>query len=64
MSPQAEKLREAGWRVLEGDGVFHVLPPGADAQHGWSRVLANAEGNMQLVKERSALHRQIAAVIA
>lgn len=49
--------------MLEGDGVFHVLAPEADPQHGWVKVMANADGKMQLVTERSHLHRQIKAAL-
>lgn len=62
-SEQAAKLRAAGWRVLEGGEVFHVLGPGDNPQHGWEQVLANPDGSMHLVTERSDTHRRIKAVL-
>ena len=62
MSLAADKLRAAGFRVLEGDGVFKVLAP--DEPRGtWHEIRQNADGSLALIKERSALHKQIAAVL-
>ncbi len=60
---QAEALRAAGWRVLEGDKVFKVLAPGEHPQHGWESIAANPDGTMHLVVERAESHRRAAAVL-
>lgn len=63
MSEAADKLRAAGYRVVESDAVFKLLPPNADPRASWIDVHLKPDGSLLLVKERSALHRQIAAVL-
>lgn len=63
MASAADKLREAGFRVLEGDGVWKLKAPDAGDRASWDEVRLNADGTPVLIKARSALHRQIASVL-
>ena len=61
MTP-AEALRAAGWRVLDGD-EFKCLPPDAHPNASWIVIKKAGNGSLQLMKDRSSVHRQIAALI-
>lgn len=65
MSEQADKLREAGYRVVESDEFIKIKPPEAvdDPRASWIEIKRRSDGTLVLFKQRSSTHRQIGAIL-
>lgn len=59
-----DKLRAAGWEVVDNSDHILMRATGSAADTAYARVNKNADGSLHLVKERSAFHRTLAAILA